>query len=459
MHKKLAIFLFCFVVCASIKTSLNAAELPMRTTLPVQQAQTFGVQSGASDLMTYWSNPIITHASKIFAQPSTLEFVNCKRYLFVTGIEPVSRKNYIALYDIPMRIMPWAFGPHKLVPATVSARDMEIVLAKKNLIGFMDIYDPKQKRLFYAPSNVSSLALSPDEQTLVYGSPNGRIGFIDPATEQEIKYYNSAIVEPKVLFCSDNVNVAAWNSRSIIIIDSITGQLKTLESDKDIRAAAFSPKEPILAFCCDKSITLWNFMTDKKRELNGHSDCVVSLAFSPDGTILASGSADKTIKLWGVQTGGAITTITGHGAAVTAVTFAPRGELLASGSLDSMIRLWQTESVGRADGFSVLVSNANVSIDTVKLVERDGTERAGVPRELPANETATWHIPNVRPDKGPYKFEITVQGNTYRWNIESIEEGFGDDLTLIEKSIGFEIELRQGEEKPEAYSAQLIPQE
>ena len=65
-----------------------------------------------------------------------------------------------------------------------------------------------------------------------------------------------------------------------------------------------------------------------------------SVRFSPDGTTLASGSTNKTIKLWNVATGEKLRTLTGHHDSVFSVSFSPDGKTLASGSHDKTIKLW-----------------------------------------------------------------------------------------------------------------------
>ncbi|MFB3092823.1 MAG: serine/threonine protein kinase, partial [Dehalococcoidia bacterium] len=77
--------------------------------------------------------------------------------------------------------------------------------------------------------------------------------------------------------------------------------------------------------------------------LEGHTSVVRSVAFSPDGARLASGSGDGTIRLWSVETGQVLTTLKGHTAPVTSVVFSPDGTRLASGSGDQTIRLWDLE--------------------------------------------------------------------------------------------------------------------
>src|SRR5438876_127611 len=72
----------------------------------------------------------------------------------------------------------------------------------------------------------------------------------------------------------------------------------------------------------------------------GHSGFVLSVAFSPDGKMLASGSADNTIKLWDVASGQELKTLKGHSGSVYSVAFSADGKTVASGSRDTTIRLW-----------------------------------------------------------------------------------------------------------------------
>lgn len=76
------------------------------------------------------------------------------------------------------------------------------------------------------------------------------------------------------------------------------------------------------------------------RTLRGHQDVVWGLAFTPDGTVIASASGDKTVRLWRV-TDGALLREFEHPDKVTSVAFSPDGTILASGAWDGKVRLWQ----------------------------------------------------------------------------------------------------------------------
>jgi WD40 repeat protein/serine/threonine protein kinase len=81
-----------------------------------------------------------------------------------------------------------------------------------------------------------------------------------------------------------------------------------------------------------------------RRLFSGHTDSVDGLAFSPDGRFALSGSLDNTARLWDVETGREIHTLTGHTGWIRNVAYSPDGNYLLTGSTDNTARLWDAQT-------------------------------------------------------------------------------------------------------------------
>ncbi|MHC4198377.1 MAG: protein kinase domain-containing protein [Planctomycetota bacterium] len=113
-----------------------------------------------------------------------------------------------------------------------------------------------------------------------------------------------------------------------------------------VQAVAFSPDGSYLATAgADGTAVLWQVSTGTRlRTLTGHKAAVLSVAFSPDGRHLATGSDDRTAALWDARTGGRLKTIEGHGGDVYSVAFSPDGRFLATGSDSNTAALWDVST-------------------------------------------------------------------------------------------------------------------
>ncbi|CEJ87393.1 hypothetical protein VHEMI04400 [[Torrubiella] hemipterigena] len=121
--------------------------------------------------------------------------------------------------------------------------------------------------------------------------------------------------------------------------------IQTLEGHSNpVTSVIFAPDgQSIASGSDDKTVRIWDTVTGScKHVLEGHSNPVTSVIFSPDGQSIASGSDDKTVRIWDTVTGSCKHVLEGHSYPVTSVIFSPDGQSIASGSDDKTVRIWDT---------------------------------------------------------------------------------------------------------------------
>ncbi|KAH6707609.1 hypothetical protein BKA61DRAFT_420165, partial [Leptodontidium sp. MPI-SDFR-AT-0119] len=151
-------------------------------------------------------------------------------------------------------------------------------------------------------------------------------------------------------------------------------------------ALIFSPEQSIVRAAFEKCIPTWiqrkprvqAHWSAALQTLEGHSDWVNSVAFSPDGKKLVSSSDDQMVRLWDATTGAALQTLEGHSGWVTSVAFSPDSKQVVSGSTDRIIRLWDATTgavLQTLKGHSDWVNSVAFSPDGKQVVSgsKDGT--------------------------------------------------------------------------------------
>ncbi len=237
-------------------------------------------------------------------------------------------------------------------------------------------------------SRVTAVAFSPADAGLVSASRDGEIKLWNVSTRAEVARYHHANGISDVRFSSDGSRLASagpdgavrfWqgttlepagtpllNSRPILrmelsadwhtlalggaeevrLWDVVSGhELGTVPESGSV--IAFSPNGRWLAIADEHrlEIRLWDMTTKTNLGfLSGHRSRVLALAFSPDGSMLASASQDNTVKLWDLATRREHANMDGHTATVNRLAWSANGKVLASGSQDRTLRTWDVAS-------------------------------------------------------------------------------------------------------------------
>lgn len=263
------------------------------------------------------------------------------------------------LIDVATRKELHRFSEDEFVRALAFSPDgKNLALAGKQLhLG--EVTSGKMIRSFKGHSLApSSVAFSRDGRVLVSGSYDGTVRRWETATGKEISQFRHPSgrspdrllgVHAVALF-PDGKNLASLAGQTIRVWDVDTSKVASQYSGQDWNGPcgplALSPDGKVLAFeQYEVDVVLQDVDGNEPRHLIASRDGPVrhwgvSFAFSPNGRLLATGSADKSVRLWDVASGKELRKFAGHQDWVVHVAFAPDGRTLASASRDSTVLMW-----------------------------------------------------------------------------------------------------------------------
>lgn len=290
---------------------------------------------------------------------------NLFRY-YLPSVQANLMYNYVFSYTCTKSERIWRPGPHQLRYAVISSDGEYIAFVPIGItsfrtqvvvwnIGLAEVHQINYSQL----KEISCIAFSPSNNALVSGGyyatslQNTSKGWetfnFDSSSSRTIRdsqSHDDAKIH-SVAFSNDGSRFVSGGSKAIHNWSYAVKNNLYYKNGVASSSVFFSPDSSRIVSnnLLNNDIIIYDAKKfDVLKILRGHTATVCDVLFSPDGSRVASGSNDTTVKIWDANSGKLIRTLTGHSEPVNCVLFSPDGSCVVSGSKDNTLKIWDPKS-------------------------------------------------------------------------------------------------------------------